>query len=362
MLKNIKGRDLKRIAILSFFWMTFSALLAFYELFLFWGNGLSVNVSVANYVLPYVGATFFASIFGGGVLVLWLEKSLRKKTYGQVLLGFLFWFTLIYFFAHVVGSVLGNTQFFNLSLFDDEVQSNIVSYFTSFNFLRGYFVWAGVSVVTIIALQVNKKYGPGVFRNFLLGRYFHPKKEERIFMFLDLKGSTSIAEKLGEEKFFNFIKDFYEDSTPAILNSKGEICQYIGDEIMISWEMEKGLQSAHCIKCFFELESIFEGRKSDYLKKYEVVPKFKAGLHGGFVMAGEVGVVKHDIVYSGDVINTAARIQGECNKLGVNILLSQYLWNKLIDTPVSYSPKKMGEIKLRGKAEKVELVTVEKNS
>jgi len=260
-----------------------------------------------------------------------------------------------------VGSVIGNTRLFSLSLLDAEVQSNIIYYFKSFSFLRGYFVWAGISLVTVIVLEVNKKYGPGVFRDFLLGKYFHPKREERIFMFLDLKGSTAIAEKLGEELFFNFIKDFYADSTPAILNSKGEINQYIGDEILVSWKMDKCIRGAGCVKCFFELKNTFENKKDYYLNKYGAVPEFKAGFHGGFVMAGEVGVVKHDIVYSGDVINTAARIQGECNKLGVNILLSRYLWNKLKNIPSDFSPKKMGEIKLRGKKEKIELVTIFKN-
>lgn len=78
-------------------------------------------------------------------------------------------------------------------------------------------------MITLIILQVNDKYEPGVFSSFLLGQYFQLKREERIFMFLDLRSSTTIAEKLGEIRYFNFIKDVFRDVTPSIINSKGEI-------------------------------------------------------------------------------------------------------------------------------------------
>lgn len=352
--------SLKKIAIVTLVWILMAVFLALYELFFLWGNGLDVTMSVQHYILSYVGAAFFAGIFGGGFVVLKFEKSLRKYPYGRALVNLMFWFTLIYFFAHVVGSILGNTLFFEFSLFDPKIQSSIISYFTSFNFLQGYLFWGIVNLLTIIALEVNKKYGPGVFRDFLLGRYFHPRKEERIFMFLDLKGSTTIAEKIGEESFFNFIKDFYADATPAILEFKGEIYQYVGDEILVSWEMEKGLRDARFLNCFFEIKNSFENRSEYYQNKYGVIPKFKAGFHGGTVMAGEVGEVKKDIAFSGDVLNTSARIQGECNRLGVDILMSDYLLTKMENIPLSYIFKTVEKIKLRGKSEEVGLVTVNK--
>ena len=100
---------------------------------------------------------------------------------------------------------------------------------------------------TLIMLMVNDKYGPGVFVDFLLGKYFKPRREERIFMFLDLRSSTTIAERLGEEKYFSFIKDVFKDATPSILDSRGEIYQYVGDEIVISWKMENGQKNANFI-------------------------------------------------------------------------------------------------------------------
>jgi len=219
--------------------------------------------------------------------------------------------------------------------------------------------WFLVVLATLGILLVNDKYGPGVFRDFLLGKYFHPKREERIFMFMDLRSSTTIAEKLGEQRYFNFLKETFQHSTASILDTKGEIYQYVGDEIVISWKMHDGVNNANCLNCFFQIQEALRLKTSYYKETYDgMVPEFKAGLHYGYVVAGEIGVVKRDIVFSGDVLNTASRIQQKCNELGVNILLSNYLLDKLNLQTDNFEPKKIGDMELRGKEQKVMLYTL----
>ena len=210
----------------------------------------------------------------------------------------------------------------------------------------------------MIALLVNDKYGPGVFKEFLLGKYFRPRRVERIFMFLDLRSSTNIAEKLGELKYFEFLQEVFMDVTPAIIYSNGEIYQYVGDEIVVSWKMDKGLSNANCITCFLNVRKALTERSNHYKEKFDVIPEFKAGLHYGHVIAGEIGVVKREIAFSGDVLNTTARIQGKCNEMGVNILFSQSLCEKLVLSEMSIIPIAMGGVVLTGKQEKVSLFTI----
>jgi adenylate cyclase len=54
-------------------------------------------------------------------------------------------------------------------------------------------------------------------------------------MFVDLLSSTTIAEALGNEKYHNLLHDFYADITNPIIYNKGEIYQYVGDEVIVSW-------------------------------------------------------------------------------------------------------------------------------
>jgi len=136
-----------------------------------------------------------------------------------------------------------------------------------------------------------------------------------------------------------------------------------GSTIVFLWEewlrnKNYGLENANCLRCFFDIQLALRGKAAYYQGKYKAIPEFKAGLHYGHVMAGEVGVVKRDIAFSGDVLNTAARIQAKCNDLGVNILFSKFLLDKLALPPHSFEPRKIGDLLLRGKQEKVVLYTV----
>ena len=176
-------------------------------------------------------------------------------------------------------------------------------------------------------------------------------------MFLDMRSSTTIAEKIGNEKYFNLLKDLFSDITSAILDNEGEIYQYVGDEIVISWPIDKGLRNANCLQCFVQIQKKLASISALYKKKYNVIPELKAGLHHGFVMAGEVGIVKKEIIYSGDVLNTTARIQEQCNHYGVDFLLSKETFDLIKDTE-SYDLIPLGNIELRGKEGIINLNTI----
>ena len=305
-----------------------------------------------------IATGLIAGLIGGSTMVFFWEKWLRSKAYSASLLYILGTFTVIFALVSSVGSLLFHMQDLNVSIFHPAVLEAYWDDVTSLVQITVYIFWLSVVTLTLIGLQINDKYGPGVFGSFLLGKYFHPKREERIFMFLDLRGSTTIAEKLGESAYFNFLKDLFRDITPGILDSKGEIYQYVGDEVVISWKNTIGVAKANCIQCYLNIQQILAEKGNYYQSKYEgIIPEFKAGLHSGYVMVGEIGIVKREIAYSGDVLNTTARIQSKCNELGVNILLSKYLKQRL-KLPASMDVIPMGELPLRGKQEAVMLYTL----
>jgi len=244
-----------------------------------------------------------------------------------------------------------------LSPFSPEIQQGVVSFMTGPDFLKHFISWGIILFATMIVLEINDKYGQGNFRDMLSGKYFQPTEEERIFLFLDIKGSTTLAEKLGPKKYFQFLQDFISDATAPILQTQGQIYQYIGDEIVVNWRMDSGLQDANCIQCFYKVQETIRARRNHYYRNYQVLPTFKAGIHCGKVMVGEMGVVKKEITFSGDVLNTASRIQSECNKHGVLLLVSEKLLN-LLQLPSFMQTKAIGKIELRGKQERVRLFTV----
>lgn len=312
-------------------------------------------------LLPFTGSLLtglLAGLFGGSIIIFLWERWLRTRPYGWTIVNIFVTYSITYLAVSIPTNLyyLGNQL--RLAPWDSRVWAVIFERYTKLWELQSYFFWMVVVLATLIVLLVNDKYGPGVFRDFLLGKYFHPKREERIFMFLDLRSSTTIAEQLGEVRYFQFIKDVFQTATPSILATRGEIYQYVGDEIIVSWKMDRGVENANCLQCFFLVGEAIRSKKRYFEEAYGIQPEFKAGLHYGHVMAGEIGIVKRDIAFSGDVLNTAARIQSKCNDLGVNILLSKQLLDQIHPGRQRFSPRELGQIELRGKAEKVILVTV----
>ena len=177
-------------------------------------------------------------------------------------------------------------------------------------------------------------------------------------MFLDMKSSTTIAEKLGHQNYFKLIKSYYADMTDALLETNGTIYQYVGDEIVVSWPEKEGLKSNNCLLCFQKIEEAIDTRSAQYQSKFGFVPEFKAGIHIGTVTAGEIGTLKKEIVYTGDVLNTAARIQALCNQYNARILISAKL-KSCLERQEEVIFSEIGTITLRGKTVPMPLFKVE---
>jgi len=310
-----------------------------------------------TYFLINTLAFILNGFIGGLVIVFFLQHWIRKRSYTFGLLYGMATYVVLFFLLtclqnyFVIDSIWDGTGSFYAAYV-----KGLADYFFSYEFARNFPFWLIVLIGTLTTLFVSDKYGPGVLKKFLLGRYFHPKSEQRIFMFLDLKGATSIAEKLGEHQYFNFIQRVIMDVTPILLDTKGEIYQYVGDEIVVSWSLKNGIKDFNCIRCFQNIREILKELGPLYMDQFGAVPEFKAGLHVGRAIVGEIGVIKRDIAYSGDVLNTTARIQSKCNELGVSLLLSENLLNHFPKRHLS--PKPMGKVELRGKAEALSLYSL----
>lgn len=356
---KIKGQ-IEKILWITLFWTLFAVFQFFmgYSTLIDFSFDLS-SLNPIDFLMSTVFMGIVAGLLGSSLIIFFWEKWLRTKSYGWSLLNIFWSYTVLFFLVNIIMELVSPETQLDSSLIKSHSWAEAWLMITSLPFIVNYLIWLAMVIFTLIALLVNDKYGPGVFVSFILGRYFHPKREERIFMFLDLRSATTIAEQLGEAKYFNFLKDIFRDSTPDILKSKGEIYQYVGDEIIVSWKKDTGTLNANCLQCFFDIQQRLLDNASYYRESYEgIVPEFKAGLHFGFVMVGEIGVVKRDIAYSGDVLNTAARIESKCNELGVNILISKNLLVGLGSLPKMFKPREIGKIDLRGKKHSLMLYTV----
>jgi adenylate cyclase len=215
----------------------------------------------------------------------------------------------------------------------------------------------GLYVVIVFFRHLDRLLGPGVLIRYILGRYHRPRREARIFMFLDLKSSTRLAESLGPEGYYGLVNEFFRDISGPVLDNGGEIYEYVGDEAVLTWEEAKGLKDARCLRVFFEIERTIAKKEQRYLDQFGVIPEFKAGVHLGEVISAEIGDLKKGLVFNGEVLNTGARIQAECGRLGKRLVSSAHLFDRL-SIPEGWGAEALGPVMLRGKSEPMELVAI----
>ena len=273
----------------------------------------------------------------------------RSKSY----LFLLTFRTLVYSFFFAFYELLINSGS-NYLFKDYSVSEAIYTTLYKENYLRDLIIIIVISVFLIALIQIRRLHRPGDLIKYVTGKYHQPEEINKIFLFIDLKSSTTIAERLGNLKYSAFLIDYFDDMTDAILMSGAEIYQYIGDEIILTWSLKQGLKDSKCINCFYDIRNTMELKKEKYLKKYGVSPQFKAAMHAGNVSVTWIGSIKKEIVHHGDVLNTTARVQAECNKYEQCFMITEYM-KENVRIPEYLKIEYIDELQLKGKQEKVKI-------
>lgn len=358
----LRGR-IRTAFVIILIWILIGALTAVYE-YLFLSNfpGVTESQPMENYsfsgslitavVWAFMGGSFFA-----GFELFYFQERLERRSFIQIVVIKLVIYSLMLVALSLFASFLYNSISFSAPFWDPQVIERVISFMSGLSFWHPQLPFIALVLLTLFIIQINYKFGRGELWKFIKGEYFHPKEEVRIFMFLDLNSSTTIAEKIGHIKFFNLLNDFFQDITNDIIMHKGQIVDYVGDEIIISWNLKEGLEEGYCIECFYAMEKKIAELSHTYEQKYGIRPTFKAGMHCGMATIGEIGKIKKEIVFSGDVMNTTARIQSLCNEKGHRLVISEDLQTRL---PESRFPIiELGEIVLKGKLSSTKVFGVE---
>ena len=210
-----------------------------------------------------------------------------------------------------------------------------------------------------LLLGVNDLLGPGVLFAFVAGRYHHPRREERILLFIDMRASTAIAERLGEVRFLDFLNRFFTDLSLPIAEAGGEIHKYVGDEIIATWTLAASLNDARCVRACFAARDRLAARAPEYERDFGCRADFSAGLHCGSVVVGELGYLKKEIALIGDTMNTAARIQHACGDTDSRVLASAALLERVGALPIGVTGRSLGPLPMRGKEQPIALYALE---
>jgi adenylate cyclase len=282
------------------------------------------------------------------------KSELSKKSFGMII----FIKTFLYSFAIVFSQAFVFLVFFIFNIVPTE-QYGLLFELVNFAFILSMVLYFTLAITFFnFMLQLSRKFGPGNMFKMLTGKYYKPREEQRIFLFLDLKNSTGIAEHLGHQNYSRFLQNCFHDITEIVIKYRAEVYQYVGDEVVLTWKIKDGLESLNCVKAFFAFDNKLNDKKEFYKKQFNTFPEFKGGMDMGLVTVAEIGDIKRDIAYHGDVLNTASRIQHQCNKLNKKLLISKNVESQ-IQHLNGFAKEFIGEIQLKGKEHITEVFSLE---
>ena len=312
--------------------------------------------SLKKNIIAAMGGLFVGGLLFGFLELFYFQKKIVREKFWVAIVKKVAVYSVLLFLLIGGISLIFNSILSNRTFSDPLVWKDTSDFLFSIAFWHPVFPILLLALFSSFILQLSERFGTNEMWKMFSGKYFHPKEEQRIFMFLDLDHSTSIAEKLGNEKFYRFLNDFYHDISAVIVQHKGEVVEYVGDLVVISWHFPIGSYKTRCLTCYRAFENVIQTKKDTYIERYGIVPKFKAAVHCGNVIIGEMGKIKKTIKFSGDVMNTTARVEKVCSSIGAKLVITDNLVHILSDMP--FSLEKISNINLKGKETPIDVYKV----
>lgn len=357
-----------KIIFLVCYWVLAAVFFVFFEGTIISYHSLSTNIFGLPYSLTRsLVISVVVTIIGGSAIgvfeVLYYSRLLRKQPFGITLIKKTTFYLFNIFIFTSIAVIVSSSIGFDKPLFHSQVLGSYLKHLNSQGFVLIMVYWSIAVMTGLFLLQIDNKFGQGVLINYLLGKYHQPKEEIRIFMFLDLKSSTAYAEENGHLKYSRLIQDCFYDLTDVVIKRRASVYQYVGDEVVLTWDLKNGIKDNNCLNAFFDFDKVLKNKSKYYEKNYRTVPEFKAGLHYGEAIITELGGAKKEIAYHGDTVNTTSRIQASCNELNKCLLVSADLLSILHDKELDekYIIESKGIARLKGKKHVIGLFSVEEN-
>jgi adenylate cyclase len=196
---------------------------------------------------------------------------------------------------------------------------------------------------------------PEVIRRLLLDpSLVEPKKTDVTVMFSDIRGFTTISEKLDAQDLALFLNQYLSDMTGIVFDHQGTLDKYIGDAVMAFWGApfeEEGHAVRACNACLKMME-----RVRAMQKKWEAEGKphldIGIGLNTGVASVGNMGsVLRYGYTALGDTVNLSSRLEGLNKDYGTHIIINETTYTAVKDAGFEF--RELDLMRVKGKTQPV---------
>lgn len=177
--------------------------------------------------------------------------------------------------------------------------------------------------------------------------------EKRVLsvLFSDIRGFTSMSEKMQPEAVVSILNVFLSEMTDIIFLNHGTLDKFIGDAIMAVFGSPIFLKdhAKRAVKTAFMMKNKLNQLNEKWQKEGKHTLKIGIGINSGEAIAGNMGSLKRmEYTVIGDTVNLASRLESLNKELGTEILISENTYNEVKDF---ITVKKFENVKIRGKEE-----------
>ena len=308
-------------------------------------SGIAFNLPQGRSILVGVAYGLLISLILGGIELFVLEGPMRVW-----LSGHSFTLTLIIRSA-IYATIISVIQWLELG----EIIAGVPLDMSPKIFWYGLIYSAVISVFFNLVLGITNLIGGRTFLNFITGRYHTPVEESRFVLFVDIAGSTGLAEKMGGIGIHRLLDRTFRLLTLSVVDYRGEVLNYVGDEVIVTWPELSGAIDCRPLRCFVSMREELISASRQLESEFGVVPRIRGSLHFGPVIVGEIGDVKRAIVFNGDVMNTAARLEELSRGVDGGFLASRAAMERF-SSPPPFTVRDLGRLPIRGRVDGIDVV------
>lgn len=179
------------------------------------------------------------------------------------------------------------------------------------------------------------------------------EKREMTVLFSDIRGFTTLSERMVPEKLAKFIKEYLSPMTQIVFDQKGTLDKYIGDAVMAFWNAPLD-QPDHAVRAcraavgfLAKLEELKQRWRAESLPEFDI----GVGINSGPMIVGNMGSdVRVDYTVMGDAVNLASRLEGTNKEYETRIIISETTYQQAKDEVIA---RRLGAVRVKGKRKPV---------
>lgn len=220
-------------------------------------------------------------------------------------------------------------------------------------FLSSLVYSVAISILVNLAMAITNLVGGRALANFFTGRYHAPVEEDRFVLFVDIAGSTTLAEQFGGTGIHRFLDRTFRVLSSPVVDYRGEVLAYVGDEMIVTWTRQGGAQDSRPLRCFVAMRDELARKAASFEREFGAAPRIRGSLHFGPVIIGEIGDVKRAIVFNGDVMNTTSRLEALSRDIPGGFVASHAAIAQF-QSPLPVSMRDLGRLPIRGRVDGID--------